>query len=136
MLKVGTEKLPPPMPIKTDKKPIKKLMIKFILFDFGISFMIKIGSCCRIIFIDIIKARETKMIKRISPDILLANKEPIKEPAIIPNIHFFTISIFTLPSFRCDLIEEIDVKHIIPNEEAIETCITISFEYPKFIKTK
>ena len=36
ILKVGTLKLPPPIPIKTDKKPIKKLIIKFILFFWNI----------------------------------------------------------------------------------------------------
>ena len=44
IVSVGTLKLPPPIPIKTDIKPIKKLIIKFINLDFGRSFDIIIGS--------------------------------------------------------------------------------------------
>ena len=35
IVRVGTLKLPPPMPISTEKNPIKKLTIKFINLDFG-----------------------------------------------------------------------------------------------------
>ncbi len=91
MLKVGTLKLPPPIPIKTDKKPIVKLIKKFKLFDLGRSFPIKIGCCCNPIFKDIVKAKQIKIITNISPDILLASKDPRIDPIIMPNIHFLTI---------------------------------------------
>ena len=44
IVRVGTLKLPPPMPINTEKNPIKKLTIRFINLDFGRSFDIIIGS--------------------------------------------------------------------------------------------
>ena len=44
IVRVGTLKLPPPMPINTDIKPIKELIIKLINLDFGISVDIIIGS--------------------------------------------------------------------------------------------
>ena len=45
------------------------------------------------------------------------------EPSIIPGTHLLSIEMFTFPSFKCDLIEEIEVKQIIPSDEAIATCI-------------
>ena len=44
IVRVGTLKLPPPIPIKTDIKPIKELIIKLINLDFGRSLDIIIGS--------------------------------------------------------------------------------------------
>ena len=38
IVRIGTLKLPPPMPINTDIKPIKKLKIKLINLAFGRSF--------------------------------------------------------------------------------------------------
>ena len=40
------------------------------------------------------------------------------------------------PNIKWDLIEESDVKHIVPKEEATATCIAVSIEYPKLIKIK
>ena len=40
----GTLKLPHPIPIKTDKNPIKELNIKLMIFDLGRSFERIIGS--------------------------------------------------------------------------------------------
>ena len=40
----GTLKLPPPIPIKTDRNPINELNIKLISFDLGRSFDKIIGS--------------------------------------------------------------------------------------------
>ena len=40
IVRVGTVKLPPPMPIKTDKKPIGKLIREIIIIDWGIFFEI------------------------------------------------------------------------------------------------
>ena len=44
IVRVGTLKLPPPIPIKTDKNPMNELNIRFIRFDLGRSFEIIIGS--------------------------------------------------------------------------------------------
>ena len=41
-----------------------------------------------------------------------------------------------MPRDIWDLIDEIEVKHIIPREDAIATCIALSIEYPKFNRTK
>ena len=38
ILRVGTLKLPPPIPIKADKKPIFPLINKFKINELGISF--------------------------------------------------------------------------------------------------
>ena len=43
---------------------------------------------------------------------------------------FFTMFRFVFFNFRCDLIDEIDVKHITPRDEATAKCITTSEEYP------
>ena len=45
------------------------------------------------------------------------------EPIIIPGTHLLSIDLLTFPSFKCDLIEEIEVKQIIPSDDAIATCI-------------
>ena len=57
----------------------------------GKSLAIKYGCCCNAIFIDIAKAKQIKIIIKISPEILLAKRDPNSEPDIIPAIHFFTI---------------------------------------------
>ena len=136
IVSTGTVKLPPPIPIKTDKNPIIELIKKLIILDEGISLDINRGSCCKPIFIDIIKAKKIKMIIKISPEIILASKDPIMEPNTIPKTHFFTILILAFPNIEWDLIEESDVKHIVPKEEATATCIAVSIEYPKLIKIK
>ena len=41
----------------------------------------------------------------------------------IPGAHVLKIAKFTLFSLICVRIEEIEVKHITPNEEAIAICI-------------
>ena len=45
------------------------------------------------------------------------------EPNRIPGTHLLSIDLLTFPSFKCDLIEEMDVKQIIPSDDAIATCI-------------
>ena len=45
------------------------------------------------------------------------------EPSTIPGPHLLSIDLLTLPSFKCDLIEEMEVKQIIPSDEAIAICI-------------
>ncbi len=75
-------------------------------------------------------AKIIKIITRVSPEIKLAESEPRIDPKTIPRVHFFTIFKFVFFNFKCDLIDEIDVKHITPSEEATATCITISVPYP------
>ena len=72
IVRVGTLKLPPPMPISTEKNPIEKLTIKFINLDFGRSLDIIIGSLCNAIFIAIKKAKNIKILTKIAPEIMLA----------------------------------------------------------------
>ena len=45
IVKVGTLKLPPPIPIVADKKPIEELIAKLIILDDGISLFTIIGLC-------------------------------------------------------------------------------------------
>ena len=45
IVKVGTLKLPPPIPIVADKKPIEELIAKLIIFDDGMSLLTIIGLC-------------------------------------------------------------------------------------------
>ena len=73
-----------------------------------------------------IKAKLIKIIIKISPDKLLANRDPINDPVNIPVIHFFTISIFVLPKYKWVLIDDKEVREIIPKDEATATCMTIS----------
>ena len=91
-LKIGTVKLPPPIPIKTEKYPIKKLIILFNKKFFGKSLNITI-----LIFSNILIAMKlaiiTKKITNILPFIKLAKSAPQIEPAITPLNHFFTIKI-------------------------------------------
>ena len=72
IVSVGTLKLPPPIPIKTDINPIKKLIIKFINLDFGRSFDIIIGSFWKAIFNAIRKAKKIKTFTKTWPEIRLA----------------------------------------------------------------
>ena len=44
IVNVGTLKLPPPIPINTDMKPMRKLITKFTSLDLGRSLEIIIGS--------------------------------------------------------------------------------------------
>ena len=81
-------------------------------------------------FIEIKNAKHTKIITRFSPDIKLAEIDPKIDPKTIPKDHFFTIFKLVFFNFKCDLIDEMDVKHITPREEATATCITISLVYP------
>ena len=81
-------------------------------------------------FIEIKNAKITKIITRFSPEIKLAEIEPKTDPITIPRAHFFTIFKLVFFNFICDLIDEIDVKHITPREEATATCITTSERYP------
>ncbi len=67
-----------------------------------------------------------KIITRFSPEIKLAESEPKIDPKTIPKAHFFTILKFVFFNFKCDLIDEIEVKHITPREEATAICITNS----------
>ena len=43
---------------------------------------------------------------------------------------------FVFFNLRCDLIDEIDVKHITPRDEATAKCITTSEAYPSCNKIK
>ena len=45
------------------------------------------------------------------------------EPITIPGTHLLSIDRLTFLSFKCDLIEEMEVKQIIPSDDAIATCI-------------
>jgi len=130
IVKVGTLKLPPPIPIIAEKKPINELIKKLIIFEDGKSVFIIIGFCWRSIFIEIKNAKSTKIITRFSPETKLAESAPKIDPTTIPRAHFFTIFKFVFFNFKCDLIDEIDVKHITPKEEATDTCITTSELYP------
>ena len=136
ILKVGTLKLPPPIPIVTDKRPIVPLIIELIIKDLGISSLIVLIFCWKNIFIEIRNASETKIIIKNSPLILLAKIDPRKDPSIIPGNHFLITSLSTLLNFKWDRIEETEVNKIIAKDDAIETCITTSDEYPRLIKTK
>ena len=126
IVKVGTLKLPPPIPIVADKKPIAELIEKLIILDDGISLLTIIGFCWNSIFNEIKNARITKRITKLCPEIELAAIEPTIDPIIIPTAHFFTIIKFVFLSLTWDLIEEIEVKQITPREDATATCITIS----------
>ena len=75
-------------------------------------------------------AKIIKIITRVSPEIKLAESEPRIDPNTIPRVHFFTIYKFVFFNLRCDLIDEIDVKHITPSDEATAKCITTSEAYP------
>ena len=130
IVKVGTLKLPPPIPIIAEKKPINELIKKLINFEDGKSGFSINGFCWKSIFIEIKKANIIKVITRFSPEVKLAESDPKIEPKTIPKAHFFTIFRFVFFNFKCDLIDEIDVKHITPREEAIATCITTSEPYP------
>ena len=59
---------------------------------------------------------------------LLAAIEPIIDPTIIPGAHFLIILKSTFLSKICDLIDEMEVKIIMPRDVAIETCIITSLE--------
>ena len=126
IVKVGTLKLPPPIPIIEDKKPIEELIKKLIMLDEGKSLLTIIGFCWKSIFNEIKNAKITKRITKLCPDIELAENEPTIDPIIIPIAHFFTIIKFVFFSLICDLIDEIDVKQITPRDDATATCITIS----------
>ena len=126
IVKIGTLKLPPPIPIIDEKKPINKLIKKFINFDNGRSEFNKIGLCWKSIFIEIKNAKITNIITRFSPDIKLAEREPKTDPAIIPNAHFFTMFKFVFFNLKWDLIDANEVKHITPSDEATAKCITTS----------
>ena len=126
IVKVGTLKLPPPIPIVEDKKPIEELIEKLIMLDDGISLLTIIGFCWNSIFNEIKNARITKRITKLCPEIELAAIEPTIDPIIIPIAHFFTIIKFVFLSLTWDLMEEIEVKQITPREDATATCITIS----------
>ena len=79
---------------------------------------------------EIKNAKITKIITRFSPEIKLAESEPKIDPKTIPNAHFLTIFKFVFFNFKCDLMDEIEVKHITPREEATARCITTSKPYP------
>ena len=81
-------------------------------------------------FIEIKNAKITKISTRFSPEIKLAESAPKIDPKTIPKAHFFTMFKFVFFNFRCDLIDEIDVKHITPRDEATAKCITTSKAYP------
>ena len=87
-------------------------------------------------FIEIKNAKITKISTRFSPEIKLAESAPKIDPKTIPKAHFFTIFKFVFFNFRCDLIDEIDVKHITPRDEATAKCITTSEAYPSCNKIK
>ena len=106
------------------------LINKLALEEAGRSLSIIIDFLLKPIFIAIRKAKHIKIITNISPEILLANKDPAMEPKIIPGAHFLTIVKFVLPNLIWDLIDDKDVKQIIPNDDATATCIAISIEYP------
>ncbi len=118
------------------KKPINELIEKLIIFENGKSVFNIIGFCWKSIFIEIKNAKITNIITRFSPDIRLAESEPKTDPKTIPGAHFLTIFKFVFFNFICDLIDEIDVKHITPREEATATCITTSELYPNFNNIK
>ena len=126
IVKVGTLKLPPPIPIVADKKPIEELIAKLIIFDDGMSLLTIIGLCWNSIFNEINNARMTKRMTKLCPEIELAAIEPTIDPIIIPIAHFFTIIKFVFLRLIWDLIEEIEVKQITPREDATATCMTIS----------
>jgi len=139
-LKVGTLKLPPPIPIKADKKPIEPLIKKLFKNETGISFPIVVIFFWKNIFNEIKNDNIIKINTKISPWTLLAKNDPIKDPVIIPKNHLLTTLMSIFFNFRCDLIEEIEVNKIIVKEDATEMCITLSVEYPNasalLIKTK
>lgn len=58
------------------------------------------------------------------------------EPITIPGAHFFITKKSTFCNFIWDLKDEIDVKKIIPREEAMAICIVTDEEYPKYSKIK
>ena len=126
IVKVGTLKLPPPIPIIADKKPIEELITKLIILDDGISLLTIMGFCWNSIFNEIKNARITKRITKFCPEIELAANEPTIDPIIIPVAHFFTIVKFVFLSLTWDLIDDIEVKQITPSEDATATCMTIS----------
>ena len=126
IVKVGTLKLPPPIPIIEEKKPINELIDKLISLEDGKSVFNKIGFCWKSIFIEIKKAKITKIITRFCPEIKLAENEPRIDPKTIPKAHFLTTFKFVFFNFTCDRIDEIEVKHITPSDDATATCITIS----------
>ena len=126
IVKVGTLKLPPPIPIVADKKPIEELIAKLIILDDGISLLTIIGFCWNSIFNEIKNARIIKRITKLCPEIELATIDPTIDPIIIPTAHFFTIIKFVFLSLTWDLMEEIEVKQITPREDATATCMTIS----------
>ena len=126
IVKVGTLKLPPPIPIVADKKPMEELIAKLIILDDGISLLTIIGFCWNSIFNEIKNARIIKRITKLCPEIELATIDPTIDPIIIPTAHFFTIIKFVFLSLTWDLMEEIEVKQITPREDATATCITIS----------
>ena len=64
-----------------------------------------------------------KINTKVSPLTKLAKKEPNIEPVIIPRYHFFIMLKSTFLSLICDLTDEIEVKKIIPREEATAICI-------------
>ena len=126
IVKVGTLKLPPPIPIVEDKKPIEELIAKLIILDDGISLLTIIGFCWNSIFNEIKNARITKRITKFCPEIELAANEPTIDPIIIPIAHFYTIFKFVFLSLIWDLIDDIEVKQITPSEDATATCMTTS----------
>ena len=85
---------------------------------------------------EIKNAKEIKINTNISPLISLAIIDPNKDPIIIPIIHFLITLLSILSNFKWDLIDEIEVKTITAKDEATETCITTSIEYPRVSNTK
>ena len=59
---------------------------------------------------------------------MLAKKDPMIDPTIIPKYHFLITILSTLFNFKCDRIEEIEVNKMIAKDDAIATCITTSIE--------
>ena len=116
IVKVGTLKIPPPIPIIEEIKPINELINILISLDDGISVFNKIGFCWKSIFIEIKNAKIAKITTRFSPEIKLAESEPRIDPKTIPKAHFLTMVKFVFFSFIWDLIDEIEVKQITPSD--------------------
>ena len=135
-LKVGTLKLPPPIPIVAERNPMLLLIKKLINLLLGISLLKIIVFLWNNICKDTNNNKLTKITTKISPFILLVKKDPRIEPMIIPGIHNLITLKSTLLSFIWERIEEIDVKTITPSDVATETCITWELGYPKYNKIK
>ena len=94
---VGTLKLPPPIPINTEKKPIIKLIVLFNKKFFGRLFA-KIILKFKNILIATKLAIKTKIITNKFPFIELAKNAPKIEPKTTPIYHFFKTSISIFPN--------------------------------------